>query len=943
VTGPTGADHREPDRATDAPPAAAGTALHPGVPAADDLGVDGGGGTPTSPRGAHRAPRTGRWAPERTRVPALSLALAALAGALWLLPVTREVVPTSHDPRIPWWLLVVVVVGCEVVAMHIQVRREAHAISLNELAVVVGLFFATPVTYLVARTLGSLVVSVGIRRQTPVKVLFNVSLDLAETALALLVFHAVLGPGTHIGLRAWAAVAAATVAVGILAAFAVTMVIAIVDGELHPRDLWVEPVRGVLSSLAITAVGLVAVHALAGEPIAAVPLAASTLLLLLGWRAYSGLSERHLSLERLYRFSHVVSSTPEMDDILAGVLQQAREVVRAEHADVVFVSSVPGQLAVRVDTDQGGALRRRPLTHAESRDELWNDVVRGEPLLVPRGVRDPQARAFLAGRGLRDAVVAPLRGEAGILGTILVGNRMGEVRTFDADDVQLLETVANHASMALRNGQLVHRLRHDALHDTLTGLPNRAALHRTLDAGTSDVRAGRSGGLSVLVLDLVGFKQVNDTFGHHLGDLLLKEVGVRMAGVIGGAGTFARLGGDEFAAVLPGAPDPADALLTARAVQATLEEPVTLEGVDIEVGVSIGVATSPAHGTDGHLLLKRADAAMYEAKSSGEGPRLYEAGLDDVESPARLALVAELRQGISAGLLEVHVQPQARLRDGVVVGAEALVRWRHPRHGLLGPDEFIGLAERSGLIRPLTTVVLGNAIAACGLWWSQGRGLSIAVNLSARSTITDETVDIVAELLAAHELPAHALTLEITESSIIRDPVRAAAVLGRFHELGVRLSIDDFGTGYSSLSYLRRLPVQEVKVDKSFVSTMVTQPEDATIVRSIVDLAANLGLAVVAEGVEDDETWDELAAMGCDLVQGYGLAMPMPMADFPAWLDAYRPLPDRSAPPAPLAPLAAPPPAPSPSHAAPVPPAQSRRAARKLDGVRNVTPRQSRG
>jgi diguanylate cyclase (GGDEF)-like protein len=873
------------------------------------------------------------------RVPALSVALAVLAGLMWLHPVTREVVPTSHDPRLPWWLLLAVVVGCEVIALHIQVRREAHAISLNELAVVVGLFFATPEAYLIARTLGSLVVSIAWRRQAPVKVMFNVSLDLAETALALLVFHAVLGDAAGIGLRAWSAAAAAGIAVGILSAIAVTLVIAIVDGELHHRDLWFEPLRGVVSSLAIIAVGLVAVHALAGQPLAAIPLAVSTVLLLLGWRAYSGLSERHLSLERLYRFSHVVSSTPEMDDILAGVLQQAREVLRAEHADVVFVSSVPGQAPVRVDTDPGGALRRRGLTGDEAGDAMWSRVVAGSaPLLVPRGTREPAGRDFLARRGLRDAVVAPLRGEAGIVGTILVGNRMGEVRTFDQDDVQLLETVANHASMAFRNGQLVHRLRHDALHDTLTGLPNRLALHRVLNAEVSDVRAGRSPGVSVLVLDLVGFKQVNDTFGHHLGDLLLREVGARMAAVIGTEGTFARLGGDEFAAVLPGVADPGEAFEVARAVQATLEEPVGLEGVDVEVGVSIGLATSPAHGTDGNLLMKRADAAMYEAKSSGEGPRLFDAGLEGDESPERLALVAELRQGIGTGQLEVHVQPKARLSDGEVVGAEALVRWRHPRHGLLFPDEFIGLAERSGLIRPLTTVVLEEAIAACGQWWSQGNELSIAVNLSARSTLTDETADVVAELLHAHDLPPRALTLEITESSIIRDPVRAAAVLDRFHRLGVWLSIDDFGTGYSSLSYLRQLPVQEVKVDKSFVSTMMTQPEDATIVRSIVDLAANLGLTVVAEGVENDETWDELADMGCDLVQGYGLAMPMPMADFPAWLAAHRirmsPIPRARE-----AGVAGVPGGPG----VPAPGGPTAPAPRRPDGVRTVTPRRSRG
>ena len=880
----------------------ASTGLWAAVRPADAPQVSGGApggeaaGT-TTPAGAHDAEEhdgaRARRAPfpVAARVPVLSLALLAAAGLLWwLVPLTRRAVPTSDDPGIPWLLLVAVTVGCEVVALHIQVRREAHAISLDEIGVVLGLFFASPEEYLAARLCGSLLISVAWRRQQPQKVLFNVALDLAETMVALLVFHAVLGGhGSEVDLRAWLAAGAVAIALGVLSSTAVTCVIAIVDGEVHRRDLWFEPLRGAVSSLAIMAVGLVAVHALHRQPQAGIPLAGSAVLLLLGWRAYSALSERHLSLERLYRFSHVVSSTPEMDDILAGVLQHAREVLRAEHADVVFMSSVQGQAPVHVDTDPGGALRRRPLSADEAGDPLWARVAAGTaPLLVTRGTREADGRAFLARRGLRDAVVAPLRGEAGIVGTILVGNRLGEVRTFDGDDVQLLETVANHASMALRNGQLVHRLRHDALHDTLTGLPNRAALHRTLNAEVSNVRSGRAGGVSVMVMDLVGFKQVNDTFGHHVGDLLLREVGIRMAAVVGAAGTFARLGGDEFAAVLPGVAEPAVALEIARAVQAALEEPVSLEGVDVEVGVSIGVSTSPAHGTDGHLLMKRADAAMYEAKGNGEGPRLFDAGLDADESPERLALVAELRQGIGAGQLEVHVQPKARSADGDVVGAEALVRWRHPRHGLLFPDEFISLAERSGLIRPLTNTVLAEAIAACGQWWSQGDRLSIAVNLSPRSTLTDETADVVADLLRENDLPPHALTLEITESSIIRDPVRAAAVLQRFHELGVRLSIDDFGTGYSSLSYLRQLPVQEVKIDKSFVSTMMSQPEDATIVRSIVDLGTNLGLAGVAEGVEDDATWTELAAMGCDLVQGYGLAMPMPMADFPAWLDAHR-------------------------------------------------------
>jgi diguanylate cyclase (GGDEF)-like protein len=641
-----------------------------------------------------------------------------------------------------------------------------------------------------------------------------------------------------------------------------------------------------LTSCFVTVVALVGVHALAQDPLAGGPLVVAMVLLLLGYRAYSGLSERHLSLERLYRFSHAVSSTPEVDGILTGVLQHAREVLRAEYAEVIFVSSDSDHQPLRVDTDgAGGRLRRTRLSERDAAEEIWAGVIQGgTPLLMPRGGR--VGRRFLAHRELRDAVLVPLRGDAGIVGTVMVGDRMGEVRSFDEDDVQLLMTVANHASMALQNGRLVDRLRHDALHDGLTGLPNRTMLNQEMVEALGDVRAGHSPGLTVMMLDLVGFKQVNDTFGHQLGDLLLQEIGQRMSDVLTGRGLLARLGGDEFAAVLPRMDTVAGALDAAARVREALERPVGIQGVDVEVGVSIGVAVAPLHGLDGQTLMKRADAAMYDAKNSGSGLHLYEAGHDPGDTPERLALTAELRAGISGGQLEVYVQPQASLRTGQVLGVEALVRWRHPRHGLLYPDTFIPLAERSGLIRRLTDEVLEQALAAAGRWRRDGIRLTMSVNLSARSNFSDELVEGVQALLQRHGVPAEALILEITESSVIKDPARTGEVLDRLHALGVGLSLDDFGTGYSSMSYLRQLPVQEVKIDKSFVMSLLTSPEDAAIVRSVVDLGTNLGLVVVAEGVEDRATWTELERLGCENMQGFYLAAPMPLADFEEWLAA---------------------------------------------------------
>jgi len=821
------------------------------------------------------------------RVVAVSLALCLLGGLLWVVPGAQDA--TEFAPggtQLNWWMVALLAGVCEMVALHIQVRREAQAISMSEIATVIALFFATPADFVVGRAIGTLLAFVLWRRQTLVKLSFNTALFFAESTLALLVFHTIRGSDTGIDPRAWLAATVATITAGLLAALSVTAIIALVDGELHRREFLIEPLRGALTSVFVTVLALVGVHALAQGPLAGGPLVVAMALLLLGFRAYSGLSERHLSLERLYRFSHAVSSTPEVDGILTGVLQHARAVLRADYAEVIFVSSDSEHQPLRIDTDGvSGKLRRTRLSEQDATDETWISVVRGGvPLLMPRGGR--VGRRFLGHRELRDAVLVPLRGDAGIVGTVMVGDRMGAVRSFDQDDVQLLMTVANHASMALQKGRLVDRLRHDALHDVLTGLPNRTMLNQEMVEALGDVRADRSPGLTVMIMDLVGFKQVNDTFGHQLGDLLLQEIGQRISDALAGRGLLARLGGDEFAAVLPRVDTVAGALDVAAKVREALERPVGIEGVDVEVGVSIGVAVAPLHGVDGHTLMKRADAAMYDAKNSGSGLHIYEAGQDVTDTPERLALTAELRAGISSGQLEVYVQPQASLRTGRVLGVEALVRWRHPRHGLLYPDSFIPLAERSGLIRQLTDEVLEQALAATGRWRREGIRLTMSVNLSARSNFSDELVEGVESLLHRHGVPAEALILEITESSVIKDPARTGEVLDRLHALGVGLSLDDFGTGYSSMSYLRQLPVQEVKIDKSFVMAMLTSPEDAAIVRSVVDLGNNLGLVVVAEGVEDLATWEELERLGCENMQGFYLAAPMPLPDFEEWLAA---------------------------------------------------------
>ncbi|HKQ00522.1 MAG TPA: EAL domain-containing protein [Actinomycetes bacterium] len=427
---------------------------------------------------------------------------------------------------------------------------------------------------------------------------------------------------------------------------------------------------------------------------------------------------------------------------------------------------------------------------------------------------------------------------------------------------------------------------HQALHDALTGLPNRTLLRdRTNQAIRQADRELVSAAL--LLLDLERFKEVNDTLGHHYGDQLLVEVGQRLKAALRGVDTVARLGGDEFAVLLPRIETVEGAVWVARKLQAALAQPFLLEGLSLDVEASIGLALYPEHGDDSDELLQHADIAMYVAKETHAGFVLFQPSLDQ-HSPRRLALLGELRRGIDYQQLLLHYQPKVHAHTGQVLGVEALVRWQHPEHGLIPPNDFIPLAERTGLIGPLTHYVLDAALYQCRQWQQAGHELAIAVNVSARRLLDLHFPDEVAGLLASWGIPARLLVVEITESTIMADPPRALEILGRLNTMGVQLSIDDFGTGYSSMAYLKSLPVHELKIDRSFVMQMTSDTRDAVIVRSTVDLGRNLGLRVVAEGVEDQTTLQELDQLGCDAIQGYYISRPVPPDDLIHWLKQHQ-------------------------------------------------------
>lgn len=422
-----------------------------------------------------------------------------------------------------------------------------------------------------------------------------------------------------------------------------------------------------------------------------------------------------------------------------------------------------------------------------------------------------------------------------------------------------------------------------ALHDTLTGLPNRALLMDRVEQAIA--RAERDGNrVALLLLDLDRFKQINDTLGHAVGDELLAEFGQALAGPLRRIDTVARLGGDEFAVLAPSLNGPEHARQIAERVAAALHRPFEIGELSLDVGVSIGVAIYPDHGTESSELMRSADVAMYMAKRERSTVALYDVE-KDTNSVRNLSLGSDLRTAVRERELTIFYQPQVEVATGRPVAAEALIRWDHPRYGYVPPEEFIQLAEQTGVIRPLTRWILGEAVRQLAEWQHAGFDIGLSVNLSPRNLHEDDLSRVVSELFEMYSVRSDRLTIEITENAIMTDPARALDAIRDLKECGVRLAIDDFGTGYSSLAYLKSLPVDELKIDKSFVIPMIESGSDTVIVRSTVDLAHALGLTVVAEGVEDEAHLTILHRIGCDLAQGFHIAEPCDPETFARWMD----------------------------------------------------------
>lgn len=459
------------------------------------------------------------------------------------------------------------------------------------------------------------------------------------------------------------------------------------------------------------------------------------------------------------------------------------------------------------------------------------------------------------------------------------GQYTGSMMAYEAGVMVIDQT----NQMRVETTALEHKALHDTTHDPVTELPNRILFHDRLQQALSTAQR-EDLHVAILILELSNFKELNNTLGHYNGDRVLKKVATRLRNVLRESDTIARYSGDEFSILLPKIDSIESTLAIAHKLSASMDAPFEIEGLAVGIHFRMGIAQYPEHSLDTDTLQQRANVALQAAKNVQDNIVIYDSKHDQY-SPKRLTLMGELRQAINANELLLFYQPKLDLSTNKIHAVEALIRWQHPIHGLLGPDEFIPLAERTGLIHPLSVWTLDAALQQIKNWQEQGYDICIAINLSTLLLLDQELPDLIAGKMALYEIPVEHLKVEITESAIIADPERALEVLERINNMGIHISIDDFGTGYSSLAYLSKLPINEIKIDRSFVMQMIENKREANIVQATINLAHNLDLSVVAEGVEDAQTLQRLREMSCNVAQGFYISRPAPPDQFITWLN----------------------------------------------------------
>jgi diguanylate cyclase (GGDEF)-like protein len=820
--------------------------------------------------------------------------LVAASGVL-LAMVVRDLGAPPEGEMLRWWSLVPVFFAAEWYALGARGRSRLAALSSHDAALVLGLLLAFPLGLLGAQLGGAALAWVGIRPGGIVRAVARLGTLAIATSVALVVFHLVLPVGDPRGPAGWlagtlAAIAAALTTLGLSAAS--TAAGADRAAGVRARALVGLSAGGAVAS---SALALVAVELLREEEAAAlllvVPFAFSMIVL----RAYVTERRRHEDLRALYGSLRIAHREPGLNAGVTDLLASTRRLLRADLAWIALLprdTSAPTLVAESTPSTET-ALRPAVLTDGE--EAVVAEAVQASSA-VAFSIRRSSARVqtFLAGRGLRTALVAGLRGDAGLLGVVVVANT--DDVEFPAEDARLLETYAGHAAVLMEHEHLeqsLHevtvlkeQLRHQAYHDALTGLPNRVLFtEHVARALASSYEIGRP---AVLFLDLDDFKIINDSFGHMAGDALLVAVAERVTSCVRPMDLPARLGGDEFAVLARGAREEDIERLAERLVHA-LAEPFVVEGREMNVHASVGIAFGNQGLRSADELLRNADVAMYDAKQAGKRrfaryqPHMHE------RVRSRHELASALERAVERGQIAVHYQPIVELSERRLVAVEALARWERDGHGLLEPGAFIPLADEIGLMVEIGRFVLREACRQTRAWqdaFPEHAGLTVNVNLAPSELQNAELPSEVEELLEETGLAPERLVLEITESGVMRRHAEARATMRDLRALGVSLALDDFGTGHSSLAHLREFPIGTLKIAKPFVAGLPDGLVDVAFVQTIVHLARSLELGVVAEGIESARQAEAVAELGCGLGQGYFFGPPLAQIGVTQYLTA---------------------------------------------------------
>jgi diguanylate cyclase (GGDEF)-like protein len=794
------------------------------------------------------------------RIGAAGLSVAYLAAGISLALVAA---PPAFGAELPGPLLMAVLLPVYLLAHHysldFEFRRESNSVTLVQLPLALGVLIVAPLAHLAIRLIASTISSI-LHRQAPQKSLYNLAAAAFEVGAAAFAVSLV-NPGDT-GPTMWLALL-------------VGLVVGDVAGALVLNAIWrclgmeVSLFRSVRTlvflapvSLLFTGLAIVAISAVRVEPLTVLVMLVLALWLGLAYRAHRKVVAQQATTEQLYAFVKHLGPISITSEHAPAVLERIRVLLHAERLELAVPTRDTWCRLVVTD---------------------GSPFARNENGVTPLGSQVATTRAPALRsrhRGDADTMATPLLSTSGLVGILTATERLGHARGFDMGDLRLLETIGAELSAALERGRLHDELERAATTDTLTGLPNLSEATRQLTA----LLAANPDGVIVAAVAVDSFREVNDTLGHQVGDELLLEVTRRLR-LCTPEAVLGRIGGGRFAVALAADRAGGDPEMFGLGLRAQVEGAAQIGPVGTHVRLSVGVVRAPEHGDDAATLVRRAETAMYGARHAHGGPVIWEPAYE-VEGQRRLAVVMALREALASGAIGVAFQPKVEATSGRVSGVEALARWTHPALGPITPDEFIPLAEASGLMGPLTTTVLKQSLIACKGWQRRAGKVGVAVNVSADTVLDPAFVTELAAILTSVSVPAELLTLELTEGVVVSDPQLAATRMHELRQLGVKLSVDDFGTGYSSLTYLKGLPVDEVKIDKGFIKGLSSDPADRAVVRAVVDIAHTLGLRVVAEGVEQEDQQGILRALGVDELQGYLHARPMPAIEAAAWLRA---------------------------------------------------------